>query len=140
MFEVLRYQKKVSGPLLDRIDLQISVPRVSVEALRKKSSTDRSELTQMRDAVAQARKTQNARLGAGRLNTEMTSNEVDENVELDQLAESFIRSITTKHLLSPRGMYRVLKTARTIADLEGRNKVLQRDVAEAFTYRLREQA
>jgi magnesium chelatase family protein len=140
MFEVLRYQKKVSGPLLDRIDLQISVPRVSVEALRKKSSTDRTELTQMRDAVAQARKTQHTRLGAGRLNTEMTSNEVDENVELDQLAESFIRSITTKHLLSPRGMYRVLKTARTIADLEGRDKVLQRDVAEAFTYRLREQA
>ncbi len=144
-YEVIRYQKKVSGPLLDRIDLQIAVPRVAVEALRKKEKADPQELLDMRAKVRAARATQGKRLGksasgALRLNNEMTSKEVDDLIALDEAAELFIRSITTKNLLSPRGMYRVLKTAQTIADLEGRDSVLQKDLAEAFTYRLRESA
>ncbi len=142
-YEVVRYQKKVSGPLLDRIDLQISVPRIAINDLRKKSDTNQELLTQMRAKVAGARARQAKRLGKGsggafRLNNEMSSKEVDQFIELDPAAETFVRAVTTKHLLSPRGLYRVLKTAQTIADLEGRDAVLQRDIAEAFTYRLRE--
>jgi magnesium chelatase family protein len=142
-YEVTRYQKKVSGPLLDRIDLQISVPRIAINDLRKKSDSNPELLAQMRAKVAQARARQAKRLGkssggAFRLNNEMSSKEVDQFIELDPAAETFVQAVTTKHLLSPRGLYRVLKTAQTIADLEGRDAVLQRDVAEAFTYRLRE--
>lgn len=142
-YEVVRYQKKVSGPLLDRIDLQITVPRVPIEDLRKKQNNDQSteNLEVLRTRVAQARARQAERFGSHpvRLNHEMSSKEVDQHVVLDEQAESFVRSVVGKSLLSPRGLYRVLKTARTIADLEERERVGQQDLAEAFTYRLREE-
>ena len=144
-FEVMRYQKKVSGPLLDRIDLQITVPRVPVEALRTKHAENKDELAALRERVAAARARQTKRLGAtshgtSRLNSEMSSREVDDLIALEQSAELLIRSMTTKNLLSPRGMFRVLKTAQTIADLAGHDTVTSSDVAEAFSYRLRESA
>jgi magnesium chelatase family protein len=143
-YEVRRYQKKVSGPLLDRIDLQITVPRVAIETLRSKKKVDVKELEQIRDVVGKARKVQEKRLGltktgAVRLNSDMSSREVDELIDLDAAAENFVRTLSTKNLLSPRSLYRVLKTAQTIADIDGRAQVLQRDLAEAFSFRLREQ-
>lgn len=142
-YEVRRYQKKVSGPLLDRIDLQITVPRVAIETLREKKRSEHKELAAARARVQQARERQQKRLGltkagAARLNSDMTSREVDELIDLDPAAETFVRALSTKNLLSPRGLYRVLKTAQTIADLDEREKVMQKDIAEAFAYRLRE--
>lgn len=141
-YEVVRYQKKISGPLLDRIDLQITVPRIPIEALREKRSEQAQEtLVGLRMRVAQARDLQAKRFGTHpvRLNHEMSSKEVDQHVVLDDQAETFVRNVVGKSLLSPRGLYRVLKTARTIADLDAREKVSQQDIAEAFTYRLREE-
>ncbi len=135
-FEVLRYQKKVSGPLLDRIDLQISVPRLKIEELRT-AKTSGSE--GIRQRVVEARQTQAKRLAGQKAltNSEMSSKLTEKLVNLDQSADDFIKSAFDKSLISTRGYYRILKVARTIADLDHSEKVSQRHLAEAFNYRVR---
>ena len=140
-FEVLRYQKKVSGPLLDRIDLQINVPRVKIEELQSKHKNQKLA-DEMRNKVQEAREVQKERfkkLNAKILiNSEMTSKMCDELIELDKEADKFLKDIFEKSLLSARGYYRILKTARTIADLENAKDIKISHLAEAFQYRLRE--
>jgi len=135
-FEVMRYQKKLSGPLLDRIDIQINVPRVKIEELRQKQP-DYKASGIMREKIIKARKSQKERLGHKTTNSEMTAKECDQLIVLDKSAESFLKLSLEKSLLSPRGYYRVLKVAQTIADLENSDKVTQDHLAEAFNYRVR---
>ncbi len=137
--EVLRYQKKISGPLLDRIDLQITVPRVKIEALQSRQRN--SELVAaMRTRVAQARTLQQERFKKIKTpiltNAEMNSKLCESLITLDAAADQFLKQMFEKSLLSARGYYRVLKTARTIADLENSEKVITDHIAEAFQYRL----
>ena len=136
-FEVFRYQKKVSGPLLDRIDIQIDVPRVKIEDLRKKK-VDYSETENMRAKIIASRKIQKTRLGGKLTNSEMSSKECDALIDLDQSGEEFLKKTLEKSMLSARGYYRTLKVARTIADLENSTKVLEDHLLEAFGYRLKE--
>ena len=138
-FEVQRYQKKVSGPLLDRIDLQIHVPRVNIEDLRKKNA-DYSEGEAIRAQVSRARILQEARLKPlGKLsNSELSSKECDKLANLSEDAEAFIKKAFDKSFISARGYYRTLKVARTIADLDGAEQVSAQHLAEAFSYRLKE--
>lgn len=138
MFEVARYQKRVSGPLLDRIDIQVTVPRVAIETLRA-SGAGAHALRAMRDEVARARSLAEARLAAtGRFtNAEMSAKDVDACVELEPDAEAFVTTAFEKAFISPRGYYRILKVARTIADLAGRARVASEDIREAFGYRVR---
>jgi magnesium chelatase family protein len=142
-FEVLRYQKKVSGPLLDRIDLQIDVPRVKFNELQDKisdNSSGKCAVEEIRNRVAKAREIQKERLrDFGILtNSEMNSKLCDEIIKLDSEANNFLKDIFEKSLVSARGYYRVLKTARTIADLENSKDVKVAHLAEAFQYRLKE--
>ena len=137
--EVLRYQKKISGPLLYRIDLQITVPRVKIEALQSRQRN--SELVAaMRTRVAQARTLQQERFKKIKTpiltNAEMNSKLCESLITLDAAADQFLKQMFEKSLLSARGYYRVLKTARTIADLENSEKVITDHIAEAFQYRL----
>lgn len=140
--EVFKYQKKISGPLLDRIDLQLEVPRVKVEDLRRKKEENVTGL--IIDKVINARKIQAnrfAKLCGDKkiyLNSEMTSKMTDEVVDLDNESQAFLKNILEKSFISARGYYRILKTARTIADLEESEKVGQKHLAEAFQYRIRE--
>ena len=140
-YEVFRYQKKVSGPLLDRIDLQINVPRVKAEELQNKERNLESAEA-MRKKVKQARdikKKRFAELGEDILiNSEMSSKLCDDLIQLDKEANQFLKDILEKSLISARGYYRILKTARTIADLEESENVAMGHLAEAFQYRLRE--
>jgi magnesium chelatase family protein len=138
-YEVQRYQKKISGPLLDRIDIQIVVPRVKMEQLSKKD-VDYSKTETARQKVAAARNIQKARLASHRLiaNSEMSSKLCDKLIRLDKGAEAFVEKFFDKSLISPRGYYRILKTAQTIADLESSEKVTESHIAEAFNYRVRE--
>ena len=143
-FEVLRYQKKISGPLLDRIDIQIDVPRVKYEKLtEKKPFTGESE--KIRSKVMAAREIQAERFkGLPKkrkifTNSEMTSKECDELIRLDKNSEEFLKKVFDKSLISARGYYRILKTAQTIADLEEAAIVGQNHIAEAFNYRIREE-
>lgn len=137
-YEVLRYQKKISGPLLDRIDLQVKVPRVSLKVLRHGGS-EAGESAAAKKLVASARTMQTKRFREGRpgmrTNVDMSSRETEAMVNLSADANSFLAGLH-KAALSPRSYYRLLKTARTIADLETREEVSAADLAEAWSYRL----
>ena len=139
--EVFRYQKKISGPLLDRIDIQIEVPRVKIEELRNKNR-DISASEKNKNQVLKARKIQEERFSKIkpkiRLNSEMNSKQVDELVTFDSSAENFLKNILEKSFVSARGYYRILKIARTIADLEEAEKATASHLAEAFQYRVGE--
>lgn len=137
--QVFKYQKKISGPLLDRIDLQIEVPRISIEELESKK-TDRSDGETMRQQVLAARQRQKKRLAGYQLlaNSEMSSRLCDELIKFEKPAQDFLRTISSKALLSARGYYRILKVAQTIADLEGSNLVADKHIAEAYSYRVKE--
>ena len=141
--EVFRYQKKISGPLLDRIDMQITLPRLSIEDLRKKGA-DSKGAEEIRAGVSRAREAQTKRFAArkGRkkimTNAELSSKECDEVIALTSAAEKFVETIIGRSFVSPRGYYRILKTARTIADIEGSETVGDAHMQEAFSYRVRD--
>jgi magnesium chelatase family protein len=139
--EVFRYQKKISGPLLDRIDIQIEVPRVKIEELRVKIR-DEGLAEKIRLRVKKAREIQKNRFAKIKpkinLNSEMSSKQVDELINFDASAESFLKNILEKSFVSARGYFRILKIAQTIADLEESEKVSSQHLAEAFQYRVRE--
>jgi len=139
--EVFRYQKRISGPLLDRIDIQIEVPRAKIEDLRNKIR-DENLTEKMRVKVKKAREIQEGRFNKIKpkihLNSEMSSKQTDELVNFDAGAENFLKNILEKSFISARGYYRILKIAQTIADLEESEKVKAENLAEAFQYRIRE--
>ena len=134
-YEVIRYQKKISGPMLDRIDLQIKVPRVNIRELRggKKKPAENPVI---RQSVERARETQRARLKKYGLqtNSEMSSKQTEESLDLDPRSEDFLSTLDRSRL-SPRGFFRLLKTARTIADLEKEEMIGPHHVSEAIQYR-----
>jgi len=137
--EVFRYQKKISGPLLDRIDIQINVPRIKLEELKKKPT----QKEKFRRFVTSARTKQRERFktaGSDNLtNAEMSSKECEELIDMSDEADEFVKTIFDKYPISTRGYYRLLKTAQTIADLEGSDRVEQPHIAEAFQLRVREE-
>ena len=138
-YEVIRYQKKISGPLLDRIDLQIKVPRVHLKELRERGrEAPASPAIKKEIEAARAVQTERFKKYKIRTNSEMSSRQVGELVAFDADAERFLETLDRARL-SPRGYYRLLKTGRTIADLSGETKVAAAHLAEAFSYRLREE-
>ncbi len=134
--QILKYQKKISGPLLDRIDIHITVPKVEFDDL-KGNITEPSE--QIRDRVQKAREIQLKRFeGKGIFtNAEMNSQMADEFCPIDQEGENILRMAIDSVNLSMRGYYRVLKIARTIADLNAREKILPHDLSDALNFRPR---
>lgn len=141
-FEVIRYQKRISGPLLDRIDLQVKVRRVALGDLRTEGQRN-SESYSLRGKIEGAREIQRERFRRAGLphhtNAEMTSRQTEDLAALNEGCEGFLRGMNPGKI-SPRGYFRMLKTARTIADLEGSKETRPDHLAEAFGYRLREEA
>lgn len=138
-YEVIRYQKKISGPLLDRIDLQIRVPRIAIEELRiKRAGAPASPAARKR--IEAARDIQSRRFAKLKIktNSEMSSRQTEERLHLSKEGEGLLETLG-KDRLSPRGYYRLLKVAKTIADLEEEEQVSAEHLAEAFSYRLREE-
>ncbi len=137
--EVFRYQKKISGPLLDRIDIQINVPRLKYESLEKQPS----DSTKLKDTIRRARDLQVNRFqkaGVKKLtNSELSSKECEELIVPTKEANELLKQIFNRSLLSVRGYYRILKVARTIADLENSELVEAPHIAEAFQLRIREE-
>src|SRR5689334_6733998 len=135
---VTRYQKRLSGPLLDRIDIHVEVPRVDYEKL---TDDRRGELSSaIRARVEAARQVQRERF-AGRpilTNSEMRPAEVQEFCRLDTAGQALVKAAMRQLNLSARGYHRVLKLARTIADLAGSPTLAATHVAEALQYRARE--
>jgi len=142
-YDVFRYQKKISGPLLDRIDIQIEVPRVEIAELRNKKSSAAEANKLLKQKIMAAREIQ-ARRFQGlepriHTNSEMTSKQVEAAANFDSSAENFLKNVLEKTFLSGRGYYRILKIAQTIADFENSEKITADYLAEAYQYRVREE-
>lgn len=134
-YQIIQYQKKLSGPILDRLEIVIKMERQKIFQDNKKSSAKTSKYYQQK--VAAARETQRKRfahIGKITLNSAMTPREITEFCLLDKQMTAFIRSVTAKFNLSGRGQHQLLKVARTIADLEQKDRIEIEDLAEATQY------
>jgi magnesium chelatase family protein len=129
--QIARYRGKISGPLLDRIDIQIEVPAVPQEALLKQSDGETSSTIQER--VENARQRQLAR--QGKPNAQLTVSEIDALCAPDEQGAALLRQAISRLNLSARAYHRVLKVARSIADLAGCEDILTAHIAEAVQYR-----
>jgi magnesium chelatase family protein len=142
---ITRYQKRISGPMLDRIDIHIEVPRVDYEKL----SDDRlgEPSAKIRERVEAARQIQRVRFSKSHnrpisksphkiaCNADMRPAQIRQYCQLDETCNSLMRSAMNQMQLSARAYHRVLKLARTIADLAGEEKIAPTHLAEALQYR-----
>ena len=134
-----RYQRRISGPLLDRIDIFVDVPRVDYEKLTNEHTGETSAA--VRNRVEEARLRQRARFSASGgvlTNADMGPVEVREFCALDDASHGLLRAAMQQLHLSARGFHRILKLARTIADLTGDSQITSRHLSEALQYRPRE--
>jgi magnesium chelatase family protein len=129
--QVTRYQGRLSGPLLDRVDVQVEVPVLPPEVLANSPDGESSEVVAQR--VLAARERQLAR--QGRLNAELAGPLLDEFAQADAAAMSFLQTACARLGWSGRAFHRVLKLARTIADLAGSERIAPAHMAEAIQYR-----
>jgi magnesium chelatase family protein len=132
---VTRYQKRISGPMLDRIDIHIEVPRVEYDKLSDERLGEPSE--SVRERVEAARQMQRERFADSELtaNAEMRPAEVRLFCQLDDTGRTLMRSAMDQMQLSARAYHRLLKLSRTIADLAGSDEIKTAHLAEALQYR-----
>lgn len=134
--QVMRYRSRISGPLLDRIDLHLEVPRVPVELLGERRQEEPSKVICKR--VEQARELQTERFKerpAFPFNSGMNGRELRKHVQLDREGKELLQAAFETMKLSARAYDRILKVARTIADLDQASAVLAHHIAEAIRYR-----
>ena len=134
--EVQRYRSKISGPLLDRIDIQIEVPWVNIDTLRNNKEEKSSK--QMREEIEKARKIQVKRFKGTkvRFNAEMNTKQVKAFCILDSKADELLHKSFDQFGFSGRSLDRILKISRTIADLEESDVIQLSHLAEAMNYRV----
>jgi magnesium chelatase family protein len=134
---VSRYQRRISGPFLDRVDIFVEVPHIEYEKLTDERLGEPSEKVQAR--VTAARERQRTRFTGSRLtaNAEMAPTEIRRFCAVDEAAQGLLRTAMKQLHLSARAFHRILKLARTIADLEAADDISAAHVAEAVQYRPR---
>ena len=133
--QVERYMAKISGPLLDRIDIQIEVPAVAYDELSAESGGVSSQ--DMRSQVESARRRQAVRFEgqATRLNAQMTTRETRQHCKLDRAGQRRLKNSLEQLGFSARAYDKILRVARTIADVEGLDELQVEHVSEAINYR-----
>jgi len=129
--QIARYRSKISGPLLDRIDIQIGVPVVPPEELQRAAQGESSAAVRARVVEAHERSLQRQ----GKANAELTTREIEKHCSPDDSGAMLLRQAIGRLMLSARGYHRILKIARTIADLAAQERVASAHVAEAIQYR-----
>jgi magnesium chelatase family protein len=131
--QVLRYRARISGPLLDRIDLHVHVPRVERTALNNAEAPAAEDSAAIRQRVTQCRERQIKR--ADKANARLSTREVERDCSPETAARQLLETAMSRLSLSARAYHRVLKVARTIADLAGAEAVGTAHIAEAVRYR-----
>jgi len=134
--QIQKYMSRISGPLLDRIDIHIEVPAVKYKELSSERTGESSE--RIRERVQKSRIAQNQRFEKEKdifCNAHMQSNEIRKYCKVDDSGQELLKNAITKLGLSARTYDRILKVARTIADLVGSDQILPEYVAEAIQYR-----
>ena len=133
--QIQNYLSKISGPLLDRIDIQLEVPAVNYRQLRDPAPSESSE--QIRARVVAARATQGKRFKGNRVfcNARMNTRMIKQFCHVDGAAESFLASAMENFALSARAYTKILKTSRTIADLDAADDIRAEHITEAIQYR-----
>ncbi|WP_350344928.1 YifB family Mg chelatase-like AAA ATPase [Proteinivorax tanatarense] len=135
--KVEKYRTKISGPLLDRMDIHIEVPAVCFEDLISKDTVEEKS-DNIKDRVVLARKTQKQRFtkgAASTLNSKLTASDLKRYCQLDIASENLLRTAFDNLGLSARAYDKILKVARTIADLENQKYIQKHHIAEAIQYR-----
>ncbi|HWU68038.1 MAG TPA: YifB family Mg chelatase-like AAA ATPase [Stenotrophobium sp.] len=131
--QVGRYRARISGPLLDRIDLQLFVPRVEADALSVSRQPDAERSAQVRERVVRCRDLQLQR--SGRPNARLSVSEIERDCVPEPAAQTLLATAMSRLGLSARAYHRVLKVARTIADLASSETIGSAHIAEAVRYR-----
>ncbi|CAG0992157.1 MAG: ATP-binding protein [Anaerolinea sp.] len=135
---VRKYQARISGPMLDRFDIQLDVQRVDYDKLTDTRAGESSATIQARVEAARERQYARHRDLPGVLtNSDLGAGEIEKFCKMDEAAESLLKAALRKLQLSARAYHRVLKVSRTIADLAGRDIIHTEHVAEAIQYRAR---
>jgi len=133
--QIERYLSKISGPLMDRIDIHIDVPAVTFTKLRSRKG--QLDSAAMRADVEKARAIQDRRFGDGKVmtNTRMSHKQVEKYCQLDTVSEALLKQAMTEFGLSARAHDKICKVARTIADLANCDQITPEHIAEAISYR-----
>jgi magnesium chelatase family protein len=131
--QIARYQRKISGPILDRIDLHLQIPAVAVEQLTAPADGQAETSAQVRERVMVARERQLQRQGC--LNSALSVAQLDEWVALNASAQGFLKQGIARLGLSARSYHKILRIARTLADMANQAQVSNAHVAEALSYR-----
>ncbi|MDO9009239.1 MAG: ATP-binding protein, partial [Thiobacillus sp.] len=129
--QIARYRGRISGPLLDRIDIQISVPALTQDELMGASAGESSAVIRARVETARSRQMQRQ----GKPNAALGTQEIDQFCALDRAGETLLKQAITRLNLSARAYHRVLKLARSVADLAGSEAITPAHLAEAIQYR-----
>jgi len=133
--QINRYRSKISGPLLDRIDLQVQVSKIeNRELLNQRTQVKGESNQQIQQRISAARERQINR--QGKINNQLSSLELKTICPLNSEQQTLMDSAINRFALSTRGFYRVLRVARSIADLESRETVATEDYQEALSYRI----
>jgi magnesium chelatase family protein len=133
--QVEKYVEKISGPLLDRIDLHVSVPSVEYEAMRRKETPESSAEVKRRADSARAIQRKRFRGTSVTCNARMTPAQVGEFCALDRAGDALMKAAFDRMGLTARSHDRILRVARTIADLDGASAIAPQHLAEAIQYR-----
>src|SRR5437667_7958417 len=133
--QIQRYISKISGPLLDRIDIHIDVPAVKVRELSAQESGEGS--TEIRERVVRARQLQQQRFAGEPVycNAQMPPRLIRQYCQLDAASQQMLERAIMKFGLSARAYDRILEVSRTIADLEGGERIAEQHISEAVQYR-----
>jgi magnesium chelatase family protein len=134
---VSRYQRRISGPFIDRVDIFVEVPHIDYEKLTDERLGEPSEKVQERVASARQRQLQRFEKTSLTSNSEMTPTEIREICRVEDSAQSLLQAAMKQLYLSARAFHRILKLALTIADLEASDTIKAQHVAEAIQYRPR---
>jgi magnesium chelatase family protein len=134
---VSRYQRRISGPFIDRVDIFVEVPHIDYEKLTDDRLGERSEKVQARVTAARSRQLERFKETRLTSNSEMTPAEIREFCQVEEAAQSLLQAAMKQLYLSARAFHRILKLALTIADLENSDVIKAHHVAEAVQYRPR---